>query len=201
MRPFLNLLMWIALYFPFWNNLSAQFTNLFESAPEITQDIRYATPDNFVKSKIYDCAACYLRPEAAAALKLVHNDLLKKGYGLKVFDCYRPKDYQQRLWDKKPDARFVTPPSKGSMHGRGLAVDLTLVDKNGKEIDMGTPYDFFGPEAYPAYSNLPTKIKNARKILSSAMIARGFKPIRTEWWHFSYSKKSYPLSNWRWKCK
>lgn len=167
----------------------------------IRLDIRYATTDNFTKSKIYDCPRCLLRPEAAAAIVKAHKMLQKKGFGLKMFDCYRPRPYQQRLWDKVPDPNYVTPPVKGSMHSRGAAVDLTIVDAQGRELNMGTAYDFFGVAAHTDHTNLPAKVLDNRRLLRETLEAVGFKGIRTEWWHFSYQGKSYPLSDYVWPCK
>ena len=166
----------------------------------IRLDIRYATTDNFTKSKIYDCPRCLLRPEAAAAIVKAHKTLQKKGFGLKMFDCYRPRPYQQRLWDKVPDPNYVTPPTKGSMHSRGAAVDLTIVDAQGRELNMGTAYDFFGVAAHTDHTNLPAKVLTNRRLLRETLEAVGFKGIRTEWWHFSYQGKSYPLSDYVWPC-
>ena len=168
--------------------------------PSILLDIRYATPDNFVGEQMYDCGRCFLRPEAALAMVKAQNMLKKKGYGLMMFDCYRPRPYQQRLWDKVPDARYVTPPAKGSMHNRGLAVDLTLVDSEGKMMDMGTDYDFFGERAYQTFTDLPDNVLANRKLLNETMDAVGFKPIRTEWWHFSQRGSSYDISDMVWPC-
>jgi D-alanyl-D-alanine dipeptidase len=176
------------------------FTDVILLDPSIRLDIRYATTDNFTKSKIYDCPQCLLRPEAAEAVVIAHKALKKKGLGLKMFDCYRPRPYQQRLWDKVPNPDYVTPPAKGSMHSRGAAVDLTIVDANGKELDMGTPYDFFGPEAHTDNNKLPQKVLANRRLLREALEAVGFKAIRTEWWHFSYQRKSWPLSDYVWPC-
>ncbi|MCC7244963.1 MAG: M15 family metallopeptidase [Saprospiraceae bacterium] len=169
--------------------------------PTIMLDIRYATTNNFTKSKIYDCPKCMLRPEVARAIVKAHKSLQRQGMGLKMFDCYRPGPYQQRLWDKVPNPDYVTPPSKGSMHSRGAAVDLTVVDKNGVELDMGTAYDFFGVEAHTDNLKLPAHVLSNRKILRDALAEQGFKGIRTEWWHFSWQRKKYPLSNFVWDCK
>jgi zinc D-Ala-D-Ala dipeptidase len=177
------------------------FSDLAVLAPSIILDIRYATTDNFTKAKIYDCPACLLRPEAARALVKAHENLQKKGFGLKMFDCYRPRPYQQRLWDKVPNPNYVTPPAKGSMHSRGAAVDLTLVDADGKELDMGTPFDFFGPEAHTDYTKHSKKVLENRKLLREALSAQGFKGIRTEWWHFSFQQKKYALSDYVWACE
>ncbi len=168
----------------------------------IVLDMRYATTDNFVKAQMYDCGRCFLRPEAAKAVGKAHKILKEKGYGgLKMFDCYRPRPYQKRLWDKMPDSRYVTPPWKGSQHTRGLAVDLTIIDKNGNELDMGTPFDTFTVEAHADYKNLPKQVLKNRQLLRGVLESVGFKGITTEWWHFSYSAKGYGLSDWVWKCK
>jgi zinc D-Ala-D-Ala dipeptidase len=175
-----------------WEELTAQ---------EYAIDIRYATTNNFTNKKIYDCPRCLLRTEAAQALKLLDADLKRTyGYRLKMFDCFRPKDYQQRLWDVVPNPNYVTPPSKGSMHNRGLAVDLTIIDSLGVELEMGTEYDYFGSEAHFDYEKLPQAILDNRRFLRKKMEQYGFEGIRTEWWHFSYKSKSYPLSNYRWPC-
>lgn len=166
----------------------------------IRQDIRYATANNFTKAVIYDCPACLLRPEVAEALVQANQSLRNQGLYLKVFDCYRPGPYQQRLWDKVPNPDYVTPPAKGSMHSRGAAVDLTVADSTGRELNMGTEFDFFGAEAHTDNLNLPAEVLKNRQILRDAMEAAGFRGIRTEWWHFSYQKKQYPLSDYVWPC-
>jgi zinc D-Ala-D-Ala dipeptidase len=182
--------------------LLKEFSNIADLASDIKIDIRYATKNNFTKAQIYDCPKCLLRPAAATALVKVHEALKKQGYGgLKMFDCYRPRPYQQRLWDKVPNPDYVTPPTKGSMHSRGAAVDLTVVDKNGKELDMGTEYDFFGVKAHFDHLDLPEKVLANRRMLRSAMEAAGFEGIRTEWWHFSYRTGKYDFSDYLWPCE
>lgn len=169
--------------------------------PSIRLDVRYATTNNFTKAKIYDCPACLLRPEAAEAIVKAHQSLQKRGLGLKMFDCYRPRPFQQRLWDKVPNPDYVTPPAKGSMHSRGAAVDLTIVDASGKELEMGTPYDFFGEEAHTDYTKHSQKVLANRALLRETLEAVGFKGIRTEWWHFSYQDKEFQLSDYVWPCR
>lgn len=181
--------------------IRADFIELTTLAPSIRLDIRYATPNNFTKAKIYDCARCLLRPEAAKALAEAQEILQKKGYSLKMFDCYRPRPYQQRLWDKVPNPDYVTPPAKGSMHSRGAAVDLTIVDAKGVELDMGTPYDFFGEKAHTDYTKLSATILANRDLLRKTLESVGFKGIRTEWWHFSFQKKQFPLADYVWPCE
>lgn len=168
--------------------------------PGIVLDIRYATTNNFVGEKLYPCQRCFLKPAVAKAIAGVHRELKKQGLGLKMFDCYRPHSVQWALWKKVPDPRYVADPRKGSMHNRGSAVDLTIVDSQGKELEMGTPYDYFGVEAYINYTNLPQKVLANRKLLRDVMVANGFRTTSTEWWHFSYTKAAYPIADMRWDC-
>jgi len=169
--------------------------------PGIALDLKYATTDNFVKEQLYDCPRCFLRADVAFAIRNIHRELRRKGYGLKMFDCYRPVPIQWKLWNKVPDPRYVADPRKGSMHNRGSAVDLTLVDAKGKELDMGTAFDFFGKEAYHDYTGLSKEILARRTLLKDTMAKHGFRSTRTEWWHYSYAKRSYPLSSMEWPCE
>ena len=167
----------------------------------IKLDIKYAGTDNFTKKKIYPCGRCFLRPEVAEKIVEIQKELKERyGFGLKLFDCYRPGPAQQRLWDAVPDPDYVTPPAKGSMHSRGLAVDLTIVDKNGNDLNMGTPYDYFGVEAHHDYEGFAAEIQKNRVLIKKVLELHGLSSIRTEWWHYSMTKKSYPLSDWEWEC-
>ena len=167
----------------------------------IRLDIRYATADNFMGEAIYPCARCLLRPEVAAAIVAVHRELQGAGLGgLVLFDCYRPSSLQRRLWEKSPDPRAVAPPSRGSMHARGLAVDLSIIDREGHEVDMGTPYDHFGPRAYHGARGLAPAAVERRERLRSAMERAGFRPLRSEWWHYSWSGSRAPADDLAWAC-
>ena len=178
------------------------FINIQALDPTIVLDIRYATTENFTGEVIYDCPACYLRPDVAQALASVNRKLRKKGIGIKVFDCYRPRPAQQRLWDKVPNPSYVTPPAKGSMHNRGMAVDLTIFDiKAMRELYMGSSYDFFGLKAHTDYTGLSQKVIDHRKILHDAMIEAGFRGIRTEWWHYYFKGPIDELSSVEWECR
>lgn len=163
-------------------------------------DIKYATTDNFVKEAVYPCGRCFVKPKVAQQLSYVRDELKEAGYRIKLFDCYRPRPVQYKLWEKVPNPSYVADPKEGSMHNRGVALDLTLTDKTGKEIDMGTPYDFFGPEAHHTYTNLPQNTLGFRKRLKSTMESHGFASIRTEWWHYSLATGTYPLEDWQWNC-
>ena len=119
---------------------------------------------------------------------------------IKIFDCYRPRPAQQKLWDIVPNASYVTPPTKGSMHNRGVAVDITLTDLDGIPLDMGSAYDHFGVEAHTDNLNHSEEVLNNRRLLKTMMNEIDFKGIRTEWWHYSFQKHSYELSDWEWAC-
>jgi len=156
-----------------------------EVVPGLVLDIRYATENNFTGKKLYDAARCLLRPQVAANLAKAQALLAPKGYGLKVFDCYRPFSVQKKLWEAKPVRGLVASPAKGgSNHNRGAAVDLTLIRLDGSEVEMPTEYDDFG-KAARVNSTLPSKAAQAhRAILQAAMVRSGFKLMYMEWWHF-----------------
>lgn len=151
---------------------------------KIALDIRYATENNFLKRKVYPAARCVLRGAAAQALSQVQNDLAKQGLGLKVFDCYRPLSVQKLMWEILPDDSYVANPTKGSRHNRGAAVDLTLVDRNGKELEMPTGFDDFTEKAFRNSSEASPQAKKNSQLLEDAMKKYGFIPLTTEWWHF-----------------
>lgn len=167
----------------------------------IPLDIRYATTNNFMKQQVYDCGRCFLREEAAEAILKANKILQKKGYGgLKMFDCYRPRPVQYKLWKIVPDARYVANPKKGSMHNRGFAVDLTIVDKDGKELDFGTGYDDFTEKAHGNYTKFSKQILENRQLLNATMESVGLEGTSTEWWHFSLRGKKAELAEWVWTC-
>lgn len=152
--------------------------------PRILVEMRYATANNFMKKAVYKSARCLLQRSVAERLSRVQARLEQQGYGLKIYDAYRPLSAQWELWKVVPNPTFVADPRKGSKHNRGSAVDLTLVDKNGNELEMPTEYDAFVKEARSDYMDLPEHQLRNRKILHDAMIAEGFIPNPSEWWHF-----------------
>lgn len=179
---------------------TTQWIELHHLDSTIIIDMRYATTNNFVKEKMYNCSRCFLRPEVAQRIVEAHLMLQEGGLGLKMLDCFRPRPIQQRLWDKFKNPLYVTDPAKGSMHNRGAAVDLTIVDTDGKQLDMGTAFDYFGKEAHHAYTNLSKEVLANRKLLLETMQAVELHPITTEWWHYSYRGESYELSDMLWEC-
>jgi len=152
--------------------------------PRIQLDIRYATVQNFTQRKLYSQAKCLLRPGVAARLAKVQADLAKKNLGLKVYDCYRPLAVQKKLWEIVPNPAYVANPAQGSRHNRGSAVDLTLVDLAGRELQMPTEFDEFSERAHLDYMGGSAQARQNRVILQQAMKKRGFVPLVTEWWHF-----------------
>ena len=150
----------------------------------IRLDIRYATTNNFLKRKLYPIAKCALRSSVAQKLALVQTDLEKIGLGLKVYDCYRPFSVTEQMWEVLPNPNYVANPARGSRHNRGAAIDLTLVDRTGKELEMPTPFDDFTTKAHRDYAGGSAQSRKNRQILEDAMKKQGFIGITTEWWHF-----------------
>ena len=159
--------------------------------PTIRIDLRYATTDNFTGAAVYPVARCLLRRDAADRLARVQRRLRADGYGLLVWDCYRPLSVQERFWTLVPDERYVARPARrdgrpvaGSKHNRGAAVDVTLVDASGAPLPMPTGFDDFSERAHRGAPGVkPVARANAAR-LESAMTAEGFEPLPTEWWHF-----------------
>ena len=177
------------------------FVNLKNYSKDFMYDMKYATSDNFLKAKVYDCAECFLRLKTVEALIEANNSFMKMGYKIKLFDCYRPLDIQKKMWKIVPNPSYVADPSKGSIHNRGGAVDITLVDSNGNELNMGTSFDFFGIEASHNYLNLSQEIKQNRELLKKVMIENGFNSFDSEWWHYNLkSALNDKVSNAKWTC-
>jgi len=164
-------------------------------------DMRYATKNNFTKEIIYNCGRCFLRPELARKLAAINQQILRENnWHFKLFDCYRPRPAQEKLWEIVPNPIYVTPPQKGSMHNRGLAVDLTFVDTNGVELDMGTAFDYFGPLAHHNNKDHSKEIIERRIYLKNLMESHGFNAITSEWWHYSLNGTGHGFSDWEWEC-
>ena len=164
--------------------------------------MKYATSDNFLKSKVYDCAACFLRLKTVTALVKVNKKFMKKGLRIKIFDCYRPLDIQKKMWKIVSNPKYVANPVKGSVHNRGGAVDITLVDTTGKELNMGTSFDFFGIEASHNYPDVSLEVKKNRILIKTLMTSNGFNSFDSEWWHYNLkSGLNDKISNAKWECE
>jgi D-alanyl-D-alanine dipeptidase len=177
------------------------FVNLKDYSTDFVYDMKYATTDNFLKARVYDCAECFLRLKTVNAMIEANKKFMKKGYKIKLYDCYRPLDIQKRMWDIVPNPIYVANPKKGSIHNRGGAVDITLVDKEGKELDMGTSFDFFGIEASHGYLNVTEEVKKNRRLLKKIMKRNNFNSFDSEWWHYNLqSALKDKVSNAKWDC-
>jgi len=155
----------------------------------IKLDIRYATSNNFMERPMYSSAKAFLQRPAAEALVRVHRKLVSDGYGLLVFDGYRPWGVTKKFWDETPPEKrkFVADPAKGSRHNRGCAVDLSLYDlKTGQEVGMPGGYDEFSERASPAYAGGTAEERRMRDLLRSAMESEHFSVNPGEWWHFDF---------------
>jgi D-alanyl-D-alanine dipeptidase len=176
-------------------------------------DMRYFGHNNFVGERIdgYDRPRCLLSAQAANALAAVERDLAARGLGLKVFDCYRPQravaqfvHWAQRIDDLKRKREFYPDVDKldlfkegyiaeRSGHSRGSTVDATLVRRaDGRELDMGSPFDFFSPKSWPADTSVSAQAQQNRALLAAAMTRGGFRPYDKEWWHFTLIDEPFP---------
>ena len=176
-----------------------ELVELIKLDPSIKLDIRYATANNFLGVAVYTQARAFLQRPAAEALLRAHRELKNHGYGLIIHDGYRPWYVTKIFWDATPDDKkiFVADPSKGSIHNRGCAVDLSLYDlKTGKEVQMPSGYDEMTPRAYANYSGGTDDERARRDLLSKVMVEQGFTINTEEWWHFNYKDwQQYPILN------
>lgn len=162
-----------------------QLVNLASANPNIKLDIRYATALNFLGFPFYTQAVCYVHQEVAEALNLIQNELEPLQLSLKVFDGYRPLHIQQMLWNRVQNEKYVSNPEKfKGGHTRGMAVDLTLIDVKGNELEMPSEFDEFNEKAHSDYPHASPKAKQHRELLKSIMEKHGFKNYFFEWWHF-----------------
>lgn len=175
----------------------SNLVNIADLSSEFAYEVRYATDNNFIGEVLYDCSVCVLQKEVAEALVKANEYFCEQGYRIRLYDCYRPLDVQKLMWAKVPKIDYVANPyADGSVHNRGAAVDMTIETLDGCFMDMGSDYDHFGPEAHIDNESHSEEVLANRKILFDGMRQFGFKPIRTEWWHFSYKKNSsYSIMN------
>jgi D-alanyl-D-alanine dipeptidase len=193
------------------SDLPTGFVRLADVAPQIAQDIRYATPDNFTGAVVpgYAAPVCILTRAAADALIRAHTALAPDGYGLKVFDCYRPRravaafvafvhsetpaPHASLYHPDIPKSRLIADGyiSARSAHSRGSTVDLTLT-KEGAEVDMGTIFDFFGPASSHGAQGIAPEPTRLRARLRRAMESAGFRAYAKEWWHYTLRDEPFP---------
>jgi zinc D-Ala-D-Ala dipeptidase len=176
---------------------AADLVELVALDPTLKLDVRYATPDNFTGRAVYPEARVFLQRPAAEALVRAHRALAPRGYGLLLFDGYRPWRITKLFWDVTPRAKrnFVANPNRGSKHNRGSAVDLTLYDlQTGREVAMPSAYDDMSRRAAPGYAGGTPDERARRDLLRSALESEGFTVEPNEWWHFNYKDwREYPI--------
>ncbi|WP_298881663.1 M15 family metallopeptidase [uncultured Polaribacter sp.] len=211
-----NLIFLFAFFFSlsaFNQSLPNKFVFLSDVDDTILYELKYFSNHNFIGKKIdgYLTNKVILTNETALALKKVQQILLKKNLSLKIFDAYRPQQsvnhfvkWAKEIDDTKMKNEFYPDVPKSELfkrgyiasksgHSRGSTVDLTIVNlKTGKELDMGSPFDFFGIQSHPFYKNIGILQKRNRKYLRKIMIENGFKPYDNEWWHFTLKNEPFP---------
>lgn len=192
---------------------SSDFVLLSEAVPDAILEIRYYSTYNFVGDRIngYEEPCALLTKEAATALKKASDEVVSKGYRLKIYDAYRPQkavthfmNWAKDVSDIRMKKYFYPELDKSvlfdqgyiaekSGHSRGSTVDLTLFDMNTeKELDMGGTFDYFGELSHPDYKQITAEQYENRMILRDAMLANGFKPLDEEWWHFTLKDEPFP---------
>lgn len=162
----------------------AQLVPITEAGHDVVIDMIYATAGNFTGQVIYPHSDCYLRPEAERALQKAIAGAGKLGLRLKIFDAFRPQSAQEALWEFAPNPAYIANPAKGSNHTRGVAIDLTLIDARGAELDMGTPVDTMTAQSHHFYQALPASVQINRMYLLTVMLEAGFVHLPNEWWHY-----------------
>ena len=167
--------------------LDSDFVDIKRLDPTIVIDLRYAGPNNVTRRPLYPPEMpALVRFSVARRLVFAQKYLKAQDYGLKIWDAYRPKNAQEQLWQATRNQSYVADPKGevGSMHTRGAAVDVTLVDRKGRDVAMPTDFDNFTPAALLYYQGPNPAVRSNLKLLQKAMARAGFYGLRTEWWHF-----------------
>lgn len=175
---------------PVTEEASVPLVKLKEIIPTLEIDLRYASDRNFTGKKLYQDETAYLRRETAAKLKMAQEEALNRGYSLKIWDAYRHPEAQFTMWEAYPDPNFVANPHTGfSDHSRGIAVDVTLVDRQGNELVMPSAFDAFGAKADRDYRDVGSAEAANARILEEIMTKSGFWGLSSEWWHFADTQR------------
>lgn len=176
-------------------NPNNELIDLEEFIPGIILDIRYATENNFMGTKVYKQAKAYVRWPVAQSLKFINEELIKRNFALKIYDAYRPYSATVLFYEVYKDTTYVASPWSGSRHNRGAAVDVSIVDlATGEEIQMPTAYDDFTEVAHPDHMDLPENVITNRNLLITIMQQHGFRVYHSEWWHFDFMGwEGFPL--------
>ena len=196
-----------------YSNDTHGFVSVGEVIPDVLLDIRYFSSFNFIGKRIdgYEEPAAILTREAAQALKEASREAMEQGFRLKIYDAYRPQKVVDHFvrWAKDPEdirmkaffypdleKKIIIPQgyiAEHSGHSRGSTVDLTLFDMaTQQDVDMGGTFDFFGELSHPDYSGVSEVQHANRMLLQSLMVKHGFRPLETEWWHFTLENEPWP---------
>lgn len=207
------ILFFFATFFVVAQKLPKGFSYVKDIAPTIKKELRYCSHNNFLGVPVdgYEESVLITSTKTAKALKKVQDQLFKKGLSLKVFDAYRPQTAVNHFvrWARIPNDTLTKKDyyptlnkrnlfklgyiATKSGHSRGSSIDLTIVNlKTDKELDMGSPYDFFGKISHPYYPKLTKLQKQNRMLLRKVMLANGFRPYKNEWWHFTLNNEPFP---------
>lgn len=170
-------------------------TRIASPAFDVDISIAYATADNFTGKPVYARPDCWLHADAAECLTKAIQQARAIGLRLKIFDAFRPQEAQWILWNHSPDPDFLADPRRGSPHSRGVAVDLTLLDPQGRELDMGTAFDAFTPLSHHGNQSISAEAQRNRLLLMGLMTTAGWDFYRNEWWHYQLfqARDRYPL--------
>ncbi len=164
---------------------------------DVEISLAYATADNFTGKPVYRSdALCYLHTDAAALLQTAVALARPLGLRLRIFDAFRPAEAQWTLWTHTLDPGFLADPRRGSPHSRGVAVDLTLVDRaTGQDLDMGTAFDAFTPLSHHGNQGISPQAQKNRMLLMGVMTTAGWDFYRNEWWHYQMfqARAHYPV--------
>jgi len=161
---------------------------------DVDVTLAYATEANLTGRPVYRNAECWLHREAAEKLAAAVALARPLGLRLRIFDALRPVEAQWALWNVNPDPEFLADPRRGSPHSRGVAVDLSLLDDGGRELDMGTAFDAFTPLSHHGRTDISAEAQRNRLLLMGLMTAAGWDFYRNEWWHYQlFDARRYPL--------
>ncbi|WP_169566876.1 D-alanyl-D-alanine dipeptidase [Sneathiella limimaris] len=170
-----------------------QLVEITKSNFDVELDIRYASFNNFTGAPIYERSGCFLNEEAASLLSVAIEIAADMGFRFRVFDAFRPTEAVQALWDHTPNPQYLAPPSSGSPHARGAAVDLTLLDGDGNELFMGTDFDAMTELSHHGNLDVGGEAQKNRAILLGIMTSAGWDFYRNEWWHYQlFRPRRYP---------
>ncbi|MEP9378197.1 M15 family metallopeptidase [Aquabacter sp. CN5-332] len=198
---------------PTLSEIPSAFVDVAQVVPDAQFDVRYFTTDNFVGARVdgYEAHRCFLTLPAAQALRAVAEEAARNALRLLIFDCYRPARavahfarWAADLSDEKTKLAYYPDVEKRDLfaegyiaehsgHSRGSTLDLTLVNAaSGRQLDMGTPFDLFGPRSWPSAPDVTPEQRANRRMLAGLMERNGFKGFDKEWWHFTLKNEPFP---------